>query len=359
MNHAPSYIPEFINSLPSTMDFMERSQRILTLQPEKEADKDYLYGLSVVMLLNSVTPQEIIDKCEGYLPLVTIPECRESLQSNRIWSYEKLEQHDKALTLRLEQAEEHPKRGYYHVQLAQTYKALKDNVKAIKYYEQYMVLRNYDADADEYVELAELYEAQKDFKSAAKYHTMAAAWEARFSSDHWKATGRALGLDGQIDEAMFHFKVALKIDPKDAYAHFYMGHAYQTKKDKYRALHHYTEALKIDPDFAAVHLNMGALEFNEEGDIKKAIAFFETAIEKDVEGKLLLLIYQNLRKMYKEILDHDKAEYYRGKIFELAGFPTDMGLYLDSLKEGIKEGDMDYFDDDDADDDAEEDPSVF
>jgi hypothetical protein len=36
---------------------------------------------------------------------------------------------------------------------------------------------------------------------------------------------------------------------------------------------------------------------------------------------------------------------------------TDMGLYLDSLKEGIKEDDMDYLEDDD--DDAEEDPSVF
>jgi tetratricopeptide (TPR) repeat protein len=359
MNHAPHYIYDVMQAVPKDADFMERSRRVLAIEPQKEADKDYIYGLSVVFMLNSAPPQLIIDRCEAYLPLVTIPECRASLQSNRIWSYEELGQHDKALALRIEQAEEHPRRSYYYLELARTYKEQKDNENAIKYYEQYIGLRTDGADTDEYVELAELYEAQKDFKSAAKYHTLAAAWEARFSSDHWRQTGRALSLDGQIDEAMFYFKVALKIDPKDAYAHYYMGHAYGIKKDKYRALHHYTEALKIDPNFAAVHLNLGALEFNEEGDIKKAIAYFETALEKDTTAEFSLILYRNLRNMYKLILDHDKSDYYRGKIFELAGFPTDTGSYLDSLG-GEKPGERSdyYFDDDDDDEDDKGTPSV-
>ncbi len=331
MQYAPPYILKFLQD--TTLDDMKKSDLILETEPENEVDQEYLYTFSTATIRNSGPPQLVIDKCDKFLPLLTIPECRLFIQSIRIWKYEELEQFEKAIALRKEQAEEHSSHKSYYQDLAKAYKNIKDNENAIKYYEQYMALNDYFVDTDDYVELANLYEEVKDFKNSAKYHTMAAADEARFSADHWQMAGRALALDGQIDEAMFHLKVALKIDPKDAFSHYFMGQAYQDKKDKYRALHHYTEALKIDPDFVAVHLNIGALEFNEEGDIKAAIECFEKALDKDTKGEFLLILYRNLRMLYKKILNYDKSEYYRGKIFELAGFPNDWGDFMDGMDE--------------------------
>lgn len=346
MNYVPDYLVKVIQSNKSSDD-MEKSRLLLALQPEKEADVDYIYALAVSVISHSAPEQLVIDKCETFLPLVKTPECRRSLQSIRIWKYEDLKEHEKALALRLEQAEEHI--GYsksFYQDLAKAYKALNDNENALKYYEYYSKLENEDMDTDDYNEIAELYENAKDFKNSAKYHEKAAIWGSRFSAHDWQMTGRALALDGQIDEAMFNFKVSLKIEPENAYSHYFMGRCYQDKKDKYRALHHYTQALKIDPEFAAVHLNIGAMEFNEEGDIKAAIECFEKAIDVDTKGEFLLILYRNLRNLYKEILDFDKSEYYRGKIFELAGFSAEMGEFLDGMDEnGLA------FDGDDDDDD--------
>ena len=333
MNYVPNYLVNFIQSNKPCED-MEQHRLLLALQPEKEADIDYIYALAVSVISHSAPDQLIIDQCEAFLPLIKTPECRRSLQSIRIWKYEELKQHEKALALRLEQAEEHIDycKIYYH-RLAKAYMALNDNENALKYYVYYSKLENDELDTNEFQEIAELYENAKDFKNSAKYHEKAAIWESRFSADDWQMTGRALALDGQIDEAMFNFKVSLKIEPNDAYSHYFMGKCYQDKKDKYRALHHYTQALKIDPEFAAVHLNIGAMEFNEEGDIKTAIECFEKAIDLDTEGEFLLILYRNLGNLYKQVLDFDKSQYYQGKIFELAGFPADMGEYLDGMDE--------------------------
>lgn len=340
MNYVPDYLVNFIQSN-KPCDRMELSRKLLALQPEKETDIDYIYALSVSVISYTAPDELIIDQCEAYLPLVKTPECRRALQSTRIWKYEELKQHEKALALRLEQAEEHfdywPR---FYLDLAKAYIALNDNENAIRYYEHYSKLKNEDMDTDEYQEIAELYEKAKDFKNSAKYHEKAAIWESRFAADDWQMTGRALALDGQIDEAMFNFKVALKIEPNDAFSHYFMGRCYQDKKDKYLALHHYTQALKIDPDFAAVYLNIGALEFNEEGDIKAAIECFEKAIDLDTNGELLLTLYGNLQKLNEKILNFDQAEYYRRKILELAGFSDELLDLLDNFRE---EG----FDDDD------------
>jgi tetratricopeptide (TPR) repeat protein len=333
MQYAPPYIVQYLQD--TTLDDMQKSQLILAAEPENEKDRDYLYTFSTSVLRHSAPPQLVIDKCNAYLPLVSTPECRRFLQSIRIWKHEKLEQYEKAIELRFEQAQEHDSFKHDYQDIAKAYKHIKDHENAIKNYEQYMALQDYAVDTEDYVELAELYEEVGDYKNSAKYHGMAAAWEARFSGDHWQMTGRALALDGQVDEAMFYFKVALKIDPKDAYSHYYMGRAYQEKKDKYRALHHYTQALKFKPDFAAVKLNIGSIEFHDEGDIKTAIKYFEEAIELDTKGEFLLTLYGNLRNLYGKIKEFEKSAYYRGKIFEQAGFPSDMGDYLDSLKNDL------------------------
>jgi tetratricopeptide (TPR) repeat protein len=334
MQHVPYYIVKSLQNITVTDD-LEQSNEILKIEVEKEEDRDYLYTLATSYIRNSSPPQFVLERCEGYLPLIKTPECRKFMQSIRIWKYEDLEQYEKAIALRIEQVEEQTdNRGHNYQDIAQAYKKMNDNANAIKYYEYYMESYEYGVDTVDFVELANLYEAVKDFKNSAKYHKMAAAYEARFSADHWQMVGRALALDGQIDESMFYFKMALQIEPTDAHSHYFMGRAYQAKKDKFRALHHYMQALKANPDFVAVHLNIGTMEFEDEGDVKAAIQCFENVIDKDTKGEFLHILYRNLRALYTQILDYDKAEYYRGKIFELAGFPAEMGEFLDGLKDG-------------------------
>jgi tetratricopeptide (TPR) repeat protein len=356
MNNLPDYIYKKFKAIESTDD-MEKSRQVLAFELEDEADRGFLYALSTVLMRDIAPPQEVIDKCETYLPLVTRRDPRHALQCYRIWAYQDLKDHDKAISLQLEQVAEYPDGGSTQLKIAENYKEREDTDNAIKYYEEYMTLSGDSVDTDEYVALAELYETQNDFKNSAKYYQKAAAWEARFSADYWQKTGRALALDEQEDEAMFYFKFALKINPKDAYTHYYMGRVYQNKQDKYRALHHYTEALKINPDFAEVHLNIGAMEFDQEGDVKTAIACFERAIDSKADDKLLKILYNNLKNMYKIILDHEKSDYYRGKLYELVGLPADTGEFLDEVKRLIEENDNAAYndnDDEDEDDDSDD-----
>ena len=331
MQHVPDYIVEILQDK-TKGEGMTKGQYLLTVEPQQPEDRDYLQTLSVAKIRHEGDPHDIITQCDKFIPHLTVPECRFFMQDIRIWQYEKLEQYEKAIALIEEKIEELDVRilDREYKAIVENYKKLDDTPNVIKYLELCLNLPNGDCDTDLHEELAELYETVKDYKNSAKCWGMAAAWEARFSADYWQNVGRALALDGQSEEAMMYFRFALKINPKDAYTHYYMGLHYQMKKDKYRSLHHYTQALKLKPDFIEVQLNMGKMEFNDDGDIRAAIECFEKAIEHDAEGRFLFYIYANLRKFYDEIKEFEKAAYYRGKYFEMAGFPADMGEYLDS-----------------------------
>ena len=333
-------------------DDMAISQHLLTVEPREPTDKDYFQTLSVAKIREHGDPLYIIAHCDKFLSEMTVTECRFFTQDIRIWQYEKLEQYDKAIALRLEKIEEHDEKWTHHEykSIIEIYKKKADTVNAIKYYELYMTTLSYNVGAKSLKELAELYDDVKDYENSAKYHSMAAVNECRSSAENWQLTGRALGLAGQDEEAMFHFRVALKIDPTDALTHHYMGHVYQRKKDKYRALHHYTEALKIEPEFMEVHLNLGLIE-QQDGEIQAAIKHFEAALKYDTENQFSFDIFGRLYSCYDQIKDFEKAAYYRLKYMELAGFNKELLDYLDARKEG-------GFDEDEDEDDEERDETA-
>ena len=342
------FVPEHVWSVytdKTISDDMAKSQYLLTVEPREPTDRDYFQTLSVAKIREHGDPHYIIAHCDKFLSEMTVTECRFFTQDIRIWQYEKLEQYDKAIALRLEKIKEHDKKWTQHEyrSIIEICKKKADTVNAIKYYELYMVELSYNVSAKSFEELAELYDDVKDYENSAKYHSMAAVRKCQSSAENWQLTGRALSLAGQYEEAMFYFRVALKIDPTDALTHHYMGHIYQRKKDKYRALHHYAEALKIEPEFMEVHLNSGLIEL-EDGEIRAAIKHFEAALKYDTENKFSFDIYARLRKCYDEIKDFEKAAYYRLKYMELAGFSEELLDYLDARKERGLE------DDDDEDD---------
>ena len=321
MQQFPEYIRDiYLNK--TIANPSEKAQLILDFLPTHEEDKDYLYAWSISAMRQSEDKEMVIKNCLAFLPLVQTHECRQYLQGALIESYEATQQSDKALEIMLLKAEEDKDIGYDFKDIAIVYKKRNDLPNAIKYFERYIEIQK-NVDVDDYTELAEIYNSHRDFKNAAKYFLLAGRVESQEADYYWQNVGRALALDGQEEEAMFYFKMALTINPTDEWSHYYMGQAYQNKSDVYRALHHYTEALKINPDFAAVYNNLCAIAFNEDGDIQTAIGHVEKALALNTDEKLLFTLYRNLSLLYKQIADYDKQDYYRRKMMESVGFPFD------------------------------------
>ena len=62
---------------------------------------------------------------------------------------------------------------------------------------------------------------------------------------------------GQVDEAMAHYRQALKTKPDFAEAHAHLGDALADSGQFDEAIVHYHKALKIKPDLAEAHASLG------------------------------------------------------------------------------------------------------
>ncbi|MDY6954312.1 MAG: tetratricopeptide repeat protein, partial [Thermodesulfobacteriota bacterium] len=83
----------------------------------------------------------------------------------------------------------------------------------------------------------------------------------RIKPDYPKAhsnLGASLALQGRLEEAIGHHAEALRIDPDFAEAHSNLGSALASLGRFEEAASHCYEALRIDPDFAEAHSNLGS-----------------------------------------------------------------------------------------------------
>jgi serine/threonine-protein kinase len=87
--------------------------------------------------------------------------------------------------------------------------------------------------------------------------------------------GLALRHMGKLDEAVGHFQIALRIDPKDAQAHYHLGRALKAEGKRDEAVGHYEQALR--PEFAAAYNNLGNARAAQ-GRPKEAEAEFREAL---------------------------------------------------------------------------------
>jgi serine/threonine protein kinase/Tfp pilus assembly protein PilF len=89
--------------------------------------------------------------------------------------------------------------------------------------------------------------------------------------------GTVLRDKGRHDEAIAHYKEAIRINPKHAGAHNNLGVALCDKRRLDEAIVHYKEALRIDPNFAIAHNNLGAA-LHEKKQWDKAIVRYKEAL---------------------------------------------------------------------------------
>lgn len=99
-------------------------------------------------------------------------------------------------------------------------------------------------------------------------------------------------------EAIFALNAAIKLNPKDAFAHHYLGNLYYDKRQYDLALKHWEEAAAIKPEFPTVWRNLALIYFNKLHDSDKATEAMEKAFSLDETDSRVLM---ELDQLYKKL----------------------------------------------------------
>jgi len=89
--------------------------------------------------------------------------------------------------------------------------------------------------------------------------------------------GFALVAEGKNEEAISHYKMAIKLKPDYADAYNNLGIALQREGKNSEAISHYKMAIGLKPDYALAHNNLGVVLFNAKMT-EEAIDYFKEAI---------------------------------------------------------------------------------
>ena len=89
--------------------------------------------------------------------------------------------------------------------------------------------------------------------------------------------GIALYAKGKNQEAVSHYKMAIKTKPAHAKAYYNLGIALNNEGKNEEAISHYKMAIRIHPDFANAHYNLGIILL-QRGEMKEAVHHFRETV---------------------------------------------------------------------------------
>ncbi len=115
-------------------------------------------------------------------------------------------------------------------------------------------------------------EAIEHYREAIRIHP-------RFAEAH-NNLAHALLAQGRLEEACMRLEAAVRIDGDFAVAHYNLGNVLRRLGRPDEGLAHYDRALEIDPDYQKVHNNYGA-ELITQGRLDEAIVHLQRALELD------------------------------------------------------------------------------
>ena len=105
--------------------------------------------------------------------------------------------------------------------------------------------------------------------------------------DSWTAhtnLGAALADLGRPQEAITHYREALRLMPASAEAHNNLGNTLFQLGRPQEAIPHYRESLRLKPDVAGVHSNLG-IALGMTGQAAEAARHFEAVVRLAVPGR--------------------------------------------------------------------------
>lgn len=112
-----------------------------------------------------------------------------------------------------------------------------------------------------------------------------------------------------------------------------VGLCYQHLNDPYRAMKWYTIALAINPLMPEALNNMAALHHELNNGWEEAVPFLLNAakLSNEAINRKMQPVYRNLWAYYTNILDHDKAEYYKRLNMKCTGLDDDAIDFFESF----------------------------
>jgi protein O-mannosyl-transferase len=96
--------------------------------------------------------------------------------------------------------------------------------------------------------------------------------------DAYNNLGNDLRQQGKADEAITQYQAALRIKPDNADAHYNLGIAFRQQGKVDEAITQYQAALQINPGHAAAHINLGSALL-QKGRVDEAIAHLQKALQ--------------------------------------------------------------------------------
>ena len=120
-----------------------------------------------------------------------------------------------------------------------------------------------------------LFAARKN-EEAISHFKMAIKLRPSYDKAHYNL-GIALFSDQKNKEAISHYKMAVKLNPNYTKAHFELGIALFTDRKVEEALSHFKRAIKIRPNYTKAHYNLG-YALLQKGEMKEAVHHFRETL---------------------------------------------------------------------------------
>ena len=208
--------------------------------------------------------------------------------------------------------------------------------------------------------LCEIYREQKEYTKALHWANLMIQQEDGMDEIGLQITGDILVELNRTDDAIEAYKQVISLNENAATAYYGLGgcyahqekfelardasiaafekchypeslyaysaaYCYQCLDDPYRAMQWYNKALDIEPNFPDALNNMAALLLELNNGWDKALPYLLKAVELSGEAinPSMRLIYRNLWAYYSQILDKEKAEYYKRLNLKCTGLDDD------------------------------------
>jgi spermidine synthase len=150
------------------------------------------------------------------------------------------------------------------------------------------------------------YFLSKDQKATFKKH-----WDSRLKIDHAETNlirGAELQGNGKNNQAIAHYKMAIKLKPNYTDAHYNLGTALVAEGKNEEAISHYKMAIKLKPSHDNAYNNLGAA-LVAEGKNEEAISYYKMAIKLKPN---FTLAYNNLgAALVAEGKNEEAISYYK------------------------------------------------
>jgi len=122
---------------------------------------------------------------------------------------------------------------------------------------------------------------QGEVKQAIRHYKEALRINRGFP-ETYNSLGNALWRQGKVKEAVRHYTEALRIKPDYAEAHNNLGNALLSMGEVKRAMDHYREALRLKPDYLEAHCNLGNALLRQ-GRLEEAATHYAEALQLNPE----------------------------------------------------------------------------